>query len=360
MPAAAVPAVARDGCACLRSIGRPRGGRALPPGGGEEESGMTVEIRVQVVFDLSEAAYQKRVVEEGILPHSRVEVAGYLAELPVALRRELGEFVSLDTPSIILGTARGETPVVDEPPQTLEEAIRTWIQWVRPLREAAKAEAARREAEDQQLEARMARAKELLADASVRAEVEAMAEQEDSEAWQIAETLQARYPDATFTERYGGALEALKAMVVAVRQRQEEAKEAAFGSEMERWISAHGSAHLREAYARGYKVTRSYVLERTAAECPGFVPDTADRAAWKERVDPSPEGLRAEDEARALAAQANENLPESLRCGEPFLVWLRRGPDGELIRGKNDTVGAEAVVVPQYLGRYNLIRIVIR
>jgi hypothetical protein len=110
------------------------------------------------------------------------------------------------------------------------------------------------------------------------------------------------------------------------------------------WIEVWGSDHLKRACLdEGFNCQRLYVTERAAREAPGFQVDFHGNARWNERSCPTGDALDALDEAR------------SLNLGEPRIVWLTFGPDSE---DEIEHLEQEAVVIRDYLGRYDLIRIV--
>jgi nucleoid-associated protein YgaU len=138
------------------------------------------------------------------------------------------------------------------------------------------------------------------------------------------------------------AAEAERRAAEAERHVTEAAAERQFQDEKKAWIDAHGSEHLRRAVARGHDCTELYIRERAKIEAPKFVVDIHNRAIWKEVDCPSVKALDVADEA------------EKLGLGEAQIVWLiARADDGEC---KSDL--GEAVVVHDYLGKYNLVRCV--
>jgi hypothetical protein len=105
------------------------------------------------------------------------------------------------------------------------------------------------------------------------------------------------------------------------------------------WIAAHGSDHLKAAFGAGYDCQRKYVSERAALEHPGYAVDFSDNAAWRDRSCPG---------AAALA--------EALSAGGE-VVWLTTDENNEPVeRRGGESDGAEAVVIRQYLGKYDLIK----
>ena len=119
----------------------------------------------------------------------------------------------------------------------------------------------------------------------------------------------------------------------ARRAAEEEAKrkgKAAFVAEAKTWADEHGSDRLRKGLAQDYDMTRLYVTERAAADHEGFVVDWKDACEWDRRSSPS---------ERALDVAAEHD-------GE--VVWLETLPDGA-------ETAEEAVVIREYLGRYDLV-----
>lgn len=136
---------------------------------------------------------------------------------------------------------------------------------------------------------------------------------------------------------------------MSARKRQENERREA---EKAAWIAEHGSAHLREAFGRGYDSQRQYVLERARMEAPSWTLDFNDSAHWNSRSFPSVEALRVEDEAKALA--------EKLDSRTVGIVWLIKPPSS----GHRDDDGdwdfeqCEAVAIREYLGQYDLVKMI--
>lgn len=116
------------------------------------------------------------------------------------------------------------------------------------------------------------------------------------------------------------------------KERQRQAREA----DKVRWIAAHGSDYLRRAAAGGYNCQRKYALERAALEYPEYVVDFDDVAEWKARSCPSEAAL---DEAERVGGR---------------VVWLTTPPNKE---DYYEYPAREAVVVEDYLGAYDLVRV---
>lgn len=115
-----------------------------------------------------------------------------------------------------------------------------------------------------------------------------------------------------------------------------EAEEAARrDAEKAAWIAEHGSEYLRKAHGAGYDCQRLYVKERGTAEFPDYVIDFENRADWHSRACPS-----------------EKALTEALAVGGT-VVWLTRPPFAD---DEGYWEAGEAVVVREYLGKYDLIK----
>lgn len=138
----------------------------------------------------------------------------------------------------------------------------------------------------------------------------------------------------------------------AVARAKREAEEAAADAEKRRWITEHGSAHLKRACNKeGYDCARLYALERSALEAPGYTLDFEEAAEWKSRACPSTKAL---DEVDAMRTRGFAN---------PLVVWLTDEPrdhhkSDEERYYPDDFEPCEAVVIQGYLGKYNLVKIV--
>lgn len=136
---------------------------------------------------------------------------------------------------------------------------------------------------------------------------------------------------------------------------QTEAAKAAKLAEKLAWCAAHGSDQLRRGVEAGYNCQRLYVIERAKLEAPGFTVDFQNGAEWSARACPS---LKALDMAAAA---------DLLKLGESEVVWLtapavNSAPiDTDSI--EDDTEGddfdpCEAIVLREYLGKYDLVKVV--
>ena len=140
-------------------------------------------------------------------------------------------------------------------------------------------------------------------------------------------------------EKERAALEAVRA---AEKERQEVERLA--------WISENGSDYLQRAVKLGYNCQRQYVTERAKKEFPYYTVDFDQDAYWKDRACPSPEAL---EEVERLIQQGHDAK----------VVWLT-APVREPGEGDKDDWDyyedpfepCEAVVIIDYLGKYDLVR----
>lgn len=128
-----------------------------------------------------------------------------------------------------------------------------------------------------------------------------------------------------------------------------EAEQAARHAAKVAWVQAHGSDRLRRAVEREHDCTALYVRERAAVEAPGYVPDIYGAAKWKSAACPSVGALDAADAA------------EKLTLGTVEIVWLTDPPQAIKTRDEDEYGYAEefspreAVVIREYLGKYDLV-----
>ena len=128
-----------------------------------------------------------------------------------------------------------------------------------------------------------------------------------------------------------------------------EAQEAERKAERERleaeklqWIQEHGSECLRDAVDLGYDCQRKYVAQRTDMEFPGYIVDFDDTAEWKSRSCPSREALA---EVKDLIAKGYDAK----------VVWLTV-PPAQLPEEEWPFRPCEAIVIRNYLGKYDLVK----
>lgn len=133
----------------------------------------------------------------------------------------------------------------------------------------------------------------------------------------------------------------------------ETSRAAAFDEERDRWIGEVGSTRLRTAAERGYKVNRTYAIERAESEFPRFWVDTGNESDVRERTDPSEEALQLEDAVKAWIS-----LDSKRGVLEPRIGWMVEAPrDLEAFAEENDWLidQQEVIAIRGYLGRYSLI-----
>jgi hypothetical protein len=161
-------------------------------------------------------------------------------------------------------------------------------------------------------------------------------------------------------ERWNAQAEQARAQ--SAEQSRERQQQREFEADMDRWIEEEGSERLRLARERGYKVTSSYARERAATELPETWIDTAERADWRERVDPSFEALRVE--TSVVRWMEERNLPYST-----LIVWLVEPPSSmaeALDKATPDEPFGvafeqqEALLISDYLGKYRAFLMVDR
>lgn len=156
----------------------------------------------------------------------------------------------------------------------------------------------------------------------------------------------------TISAMVASANEARRRALAEADRARREADKARREADKASWIEAHGSDHLKEAFSRGYDSQRQYVIERAAADAPGWVVDFNGSAVWNDRSFPSVEALRVEDEADALADRLGDTGAAT------GVVWLTAPPSASHDDDEMFFEQCEAVVVRRYLGRYDLVRMV--
>lgn len=132
----------------------------------------------------------------------------------------------------------------------------------------------------------------------------------------------------------------IQADMEAAKRRKAEERE----QEKRAWVAAHGSDYLKRAIAAGYDCQKRYVLERAAVEHPGAVVDWENVANWKSRSCPSEAALDLAEKVGGI------------------VVWLTNPPavsrataDEYADEYADEFEPCEAVVLRDYLGKYDLI-----
>jgi len=143
---------------------------------------------------------------------------------------------------------------------------------------------------------------------------------------------------------------------------------AGFDVEMRRWAFEAGSERLQMGVEDGYRMIPVYLTERIASEVPGFyayLPKDRDGVNWQPRTGPTQAALHWR---RAVQAKVDEHCPPGMPPTTAEIVWMRNPPEemcdtddssywrqvGEALFDRNQ-VPFEAIVVPEWLGRYTLI-----
>lgn len=123
-------------------------------------------------------------------------------------------------------------------------------------------------------------------------------------------------------------------------------KEKAFIEERNKWIAEKGSQYLKDALELGYKINRKYVFERASKELENFKVDMDDKAYWQEKGNPTQNAL--------------EEVKELIKEGyNAEIVWLTDAVED--VDEKNEYYdepfeSCEAIVIFDYLGKYNLVK----
>lgn len=152
-----------------------------------------------------------------------------------------------------------------------------------------------------------------------------------------------------------------------------------FDDEMNRWAAAHGSERLRLGLEDGYRMNARYLVERLAAEVPGFyaVPANDVGKRWATRAaSPSRQALQLR---RLVASAIVENAPKNLDGPPGVEIMVVRDPPHQIYtpdpkasdypsaKGWPWKIGFggavqtrpphpfEAVVVHDWLGRFHLL-----
>ena len=122
--------------------------------------------------------------------------------------------------------------------------------------------------------------------------------------------------------------------------------------EKRNWIEQNGSERLRLAHSHGYECIRLYVSERAKLEYPSFILDLDSKANWIRLNNPSLSALKLVQELIDTGKDAQ-------------IVWLTRFPDGtspdeddyDDDGDSGDDNVDEAIVIGNFLGAYNLIKL---
>jgi len=138
-----------------------------------------------------------------------------------------------------------------------------------------------------------------------------------------------------------------------------------FEDDMRAWADDHGSDQLRMGLQDGFRMIKVYLEERIAREVPGGYALAADRVTWSARVAPTELALHLR---RAVQANLDANSRKG-PVAKATIGWLREAPDeitreydddgdyiGPRLHGYSEEAHQfEAVIVPEWLGRYVLV-----
>ena len=111
-----------------------------------------------------------------------------------------------------------------------------------------------------------------------------------------------------------------------------------------KWIIENGSQYLKDCLAMDIKANKEYVLDRVSFEHKGYEVDYSDNAKWDEKVSPS---IEAVEELKKLRAN-------NIECE---IVWLTRPINDEEYDYDNQFENCESIVIRNYLGKYDLVKI---
>jgi hypothetical protein len=318
-----------------------------------EKKGSVAMSTVKVKWNASEELVREEFIATGNKPPKTREFEIDLTELTVEQRRPLIEWseerygpIDLttrfefipDKPVFRIKHAEPHTHTFDNQP-----AVEQVIEFVESNGDAiAKAKAheakleAARQAEHEAKLAEYERVK-LEIDALIEArDLEGLNELKLGELWSFSPSKSQKFsPHDSLSSIVDEARKEIK------RERRE--------AEKESWILANGSDHLKSAFAEGYDCQRLYVTERAAQEAPGFIVDFDDNADWRSRSCPTERAMEIVNEAREFGIR------------EPRVVWLTSPPGAEIVdeyEPYEPFEACEAVVIRNYLGRYDLVQIV--
>lgn len=133
---------------------------------------------------------------------------------------------------------------------------------------------------------------------------------------------------------------------LAVEKANEEAKkvaEIAFLKNRATWIAEHGNQYLKDCLELKIDANREYVIERASLENPDFLVDYNDNANWEAIKSPSQEAITELKRLRSIGVKND-------------IVWLTRPANVEDYRDSYFEE-QEAIVIREYLGKYDLIKI---
>lgn len=145
------------------------------------------------------------------------------------------------------------------------------------------------------------------------------------------------------------AVEKANADTIAAEKAAQEQQKAAREAERKDWILAHGSQYLKDCLELNVRANLEYVVERAGVEYPDYTVDYTDNAKWEDRFSPTPEALAELKQLRAKGVESE-------------IAWLTRPAkvrdDEDEYDEDNQFEACEAVVIRNFLGKYDLIKII--
>jgi len=134
------------------------------------------------------------------------------------------------------------------------------------------------------------------------------------------------------------------------RKRKEQEEKATREEEKKNWILENGSQYLKDCLELGQYAHKNYVIERAEKEFLDFTLDYEEEAKWDTKYSPSQAALNELKELRKTTADSD-------------IVWLTKEPKTNKEYDDEDNYynefkPCEALIVRNFLGKYDLIKIV--
>jgi hypothetical protein len=128
-----------------------------------------------------------------------------------------------------------------------------------------------------------------------------------------------------------------------IKQKTKEEERKLYESEKNNWIEQHGSQYLKDCLNLDIKANREYVIERASKEFPDYEVDYNDNADWNDILSPSESIV---NELKILRKNGVDS----------FIIWLKKPIETNYY--DYDYEPKEAILIQNYLGKYNLIKVV--
>jgi len=138
-----------------------------------------------------------------------------------------------------------------------------------------------------------------------------------------------------------------KEQEITEKKRKEQEEKLAREEEKKKWILENGSQYLKDCLELGQYAHKNYVLERAEKEFDGFILDYDDRAKWDIKYSPSQEAINELKELRKIVLDSD-------------IIWLTKGaiPADEEDDRYYEFEPCEALIVKNFLGKYDLIKVI--